>query len=189
MWVSYKKLQKVRNEKIIPFLSGNVLELWCGSWFIPNFLKTNNKSNTYTGVDFREDIILKLSNDFPVYNFLQYDLDEVLEIQNEFFDTVISIAVIEHIYNQKNFFLSATNNLKINWHLVITTPSNFGNDLIYPLICKLWMRKWKWVLSDHITIFNKERFEVAAKDFWMEIIHFEFFEFFCNQLVILKKIR
>lgn len=77
-----------------------------------------------------------------------------------------------------------------NWgKLVITTPSNFGNDIIYPLMCKFRLRNWNGVLSDHITIYNKDRFMVVEKDFWLKIEHFGYFEFFCNQLIVYKKMK
>ncbi len=188
-YLSSESLENIRNNKITNFLCGNILELWCGQWFIPNYLIKKWAKNNYTGLDSNGDIINTLSGNFTTYKFIQHDLDESVNLGNVIFDTVISIAVIEHIYNQKNFLLTATKNLKIGWRLVITTPSNFGNDLIYPLMCKLGLRKGKWVLDDHITIYNKDRFLVAGSDFGLEIEHFEFFEFFCNQLIIFKKIK
>jgi len=186
---SPRRLEKVRNNKVIPYLYGNILELWCGLWSIANYLNTQGVKNNYTGVDFNKKIIDALSTNFPSLKFIQHDLDELLYLENITFDTVVSIAVIEHIYNQKKFLLTATRNLKMGWRLIITTPSNFWNDLIYPIICKLGMREGKWVLTDHITIYNRDRFLVAANDFGLELEHFEHFEFFCNQLAVFKKIK
>lgn len=188
-YLSIQNLSNIRNKKIINLLKWNILELWCGWWFVPNYLKNENKKNRYTWVDFREKIISDLIIAFPWYNFIHHDLDDILNFTNEEFDTVIAIAVIEHIYNQKNFLKTATKKLKIGGKLIITTPSNFGNDIIYPLMCKMWIRWGKWVLNDHITIYNKDRFEVVANDFGLELEHYEFFEFFCNQLVIFKKMK
>lgn len=186
--LSSANLTKIRNKKIIQFFDWNILELWCGWWFIPNYLREKWYNNKYTGIDFMEKAIEKLSTDFPSYSFINHDLDEFLEL-NFKFDTIITTAVIEHIYNQKNFFFTAVKNLKIGGRIIITTPSNFGNDIIYPLMCKLGIRNWKWVLADHITIYNKDRFLVAAHDFWLELEKFEFFEFFCNQLIVFKKTK
>lgn len=189
-FLSSERLQKIRNNKIVKLLNWEILELWCGSWFIPGVLQDNNNNkhaNNYVWVDFRKDIIDNLKEKFPQYKFIHHDLDEILENAHWLFDTIISIAVIEHIYNQKNFFLTAVKNLKQGWKLIITTPTNFGNDIIYPLLCKMRIRKWNGVLSDHITIYNQERFKVAAKDFWFKIKQFKHFEFYCNQLIILEK--
>lgn len=185
--LSWKNLQNIRNQEIINFLSGDILELGCWEGFIPEFLKNKYKNNNYLGVDFRLDTINKLTDEFPKYHFIQHDLDEVLDLSWQEFDTVISTAVIEHIYNQKNFFITATKALKKWGKLIITTPSNFWNDIIYPLMCKFGYRWGNGVLSDHITIYNKDRFMVAANDFWLEIESFKFFEFFCNQVVIFRK--
>lgn len=185
--LSWKNLQNLRNNEIINFLRGDVLELGCWEGFIPEFLNKKNKNNNYYGIDYREDTIKNLTTKYPEYHFIKHDLDEVLDFWRQEFDTVVSTAVIEHIYNQKNFFITATRALKKWGKLVITTPSNFGNDIIYPLMCKLWYRWGNGVLSDHITIYNKDRFMVAANDFWLEIESFKFFEFFCNQVVIFNK--
>lgn len=186
--LSWKNLEAIRNNKIINFIKWNTLELWCGKGFIADYLEKMGMKNNYTGLDCDKNLVQLLSKKFPIYNFFYHDLDETVKIEWELFDTVISIAVIEHIYNQKNFFLTATNNLKSGWKLIITTPTNFGNDIVYPLMCKVGFRKWIWALSDHVTIYNRDRLRVVENDFWLKIEHFEFFEFFCNQLVVFKKI-
>lgn len=183
--LSAEKLRYIRNAKIKKWLSWDILELWCWEGFIPNFLKENNSNQEYVGIDFQD--IKNISTKFPQFLFIQHDLDENIILKKKF-DTIISSAVIEHIYNQKNFFKTATENLKPNGKLVITTPTVFGNDIVYPILCKMGFRKWNWVLSDHITIYNKDRFNVVAQDFNLKVEHFEHFEFFCNQLIVFKKI-
>lgn len=99
---SIKNLQKIRNNKIVKFFDWDILELGCGTGFIPKYLAKNHYKNNYTGIDIDKKNVEYLSNTFPKYNFLYHDLDEVLDLQKQF-DTIISSAVIEHIYNQKNF--------------------------------------------------------------------------------------
>ncbi len=187
-YLSRDNLEKIRNEKIFNFLHWDILELWCGEGRVCDYLYVREIENSYTGIDFEERNIKKLKAKYPQYAFLLHDLDEQVDLGDKKFDFVVSTAVIEHIYNQKNFILTATKNLKIGGKLILTTPSVFGNDVIYPLICKLGFRKWKWILSDHIVIYNKDRFEVIADNFNLKIIHFEYFELHCNQLIIYEKL-
>lgn len=187
-YLSSWNLEIIRNNKITGLLEGDILELGCWAGKIPAYLSKRGSDVQYTWINHSKDGVESLKTKFPEYSFLNHDLDYVFTLpENKKVDTVVAVAVIEHIYNQKNFFITAVENLKPGWKIIITTPTNFGNDIIYPLMCKFWLRKWIGVLMDHITIYNKDRFLVVANDFNLEIEHFEKFELFCNQIIIFRK--
>ena len=76
--------------------------------------------------------------------------------------------------------------MKPGGRLVITTPTNFGNDVVHRAGSLIGLFS-KVARDDHISIFNRKRFEVFANECGLEVELYRFFQFGCNQLVILQK--
>ena len=118
-------LQKQRLKAAKPYLKGkDILDLGCGESHIIPLLSPNQK---YTGVDFNLNTITHLQSRYPELTFLCNDIDdENLDFKNSF-DTVIMLAILEHLANPDLPIKTLFKYLKPNGQIVVTTPTRFGN--------------------------------------------------------------
>ncbi len=96
------------------------------------------------------------------------------------------LAVIEHLFNLKHIGLELACALRPGGILIITSPTNFGNDIIHRIGCKFGLFS-RAAENDHICIFNQKRFEIFAIEVGLVLIKYQLFQLGCNQLVILEK--
>jgi SAM-dependent methyltransferase len=103
----------------------------------------------------------------------------------ERFDTVLMVAFIEHVYNQKRLFTEVLRHLQPDGRIVITTPTPRGDRIhCWGTSLSLFAQAAK---DDHPIIFSKQRFRVFAKHFGLEIEAYRRFQLGCNQLVVLRR--
>lgn len=181
-------LRQARINVVKPYTNGRVLDIGCGicTQYILQFPKVTN----YVGVELRSEVVKKLKKEFPNYDFYQRNIDEErLQINDyypEQFNTILLTAVIEHVFNLKHLMKECVKHLKPGGRVIITTPTLFGNDIVYELGARVGLFNKKSA-DDHIVIFNKKRFHVLANEVGLEVEVFKWFELGCNQLVVLKK--
>jgi SAM-dependent methyltransferase len=174
-----------RHKMIKPYLKGRVLDIGCGNAVI--LQAHHNKIERYVGVEFSPAEVEDLAERFPEATFISRDLDlKPLEL-DERFDVILLIAVIEHIWNQKFLFDQIVNLLSPIGKIVVTTPTPFGNDIVHPFGAAMSFFAQSAV-DDHIVIYNRRRFRNLAREFDLKIELYKTFQFFCNQLAVLKKV-
>jgi 2-polyprenyl-3-methyl-5-hydroxy-6-metoxy-1,4-benzoquinol methylase len=117
-------IQKARLREIQPFLSGRILDLGCG---FGGLIPLLSSGQDYAGVDISSDIIYKMLHTHPKKLFVVCDLDHEDLHLNQYFDTVVMSALIEHIADPDQLIRSIKRHLKKNGKLVLTTPTPFGN--------------------------------------------------------------
>ena len=172
-----------RAKIVLPYIKGSILDLGCGNALPLQFAK--EKIDIYYGVEHRQKKVDELSRKFPEHKFFARDLD-VDELSFDMkFDTILVIAVIEHILNQKHFITQILRNAKPNAKIVITTPTPFG-DYIHKIGSRLGLFA-KSAVHRHIIIFSPERLRMLANYFNMNVEQHRKFQFGCNQLGILAK--
>lgn len=176
-------IRDVRMNKIRPYVRGDVLDVGCGRATI--WEKFGDRIDTYVGVDRNSRLVEELKGKFPDADFRAMDLDEGRLGFDKKFDTILMIAIIEHVFNQKHLFREVIRHLKPGGSIVVTTPTPFGNDIIHHLGTVIGLFA-KTAADDHIVIYNKKRFEIVAKEFDLRLERYESFAFGCNQLAILK---
>lgn len=167
-----------------PYIKGSVLDIGCGQGRI--FEQYHLLMHRYYGVEFHPQHVEKLSIRFPDAFFVAHNLDEKPIHINEQFDTILILAVVEHIWNQKTFFEGMVNHLKPTGRMVITTPTPFGNDCIHAAGSRVGLFAQSASI-DHIVIYNKNRFQILADEFNLHILKYKRFQCFCNQMVVLTK--
>ena len=87
-------LTQQRMKAIAPFLRGDVLDLACGFGKVIPLLKPGQD---YLGVEGSPSFIQTLTNLYPGYRFIVRDLDlDELNLDRPF-DTILLVAVIEHL--------------------------------------------------------------------------------------------
>lgn len=124
-WLS-QYLADRRTRQILPYLSGSILDIGCG--YNPLCKYMQDRSN-YAGVEREAHIVTWLKVQFPDVPFYQCDLNrEPLEIPGQY-DTIVMMAVIEHLKDPEQVLSQLPRYLKPGGKLVLTTPTPIGNWL------------------------------------------------------------
>jgi SAM-dependent methyltransferase len=177
-------LADTRTKKIMPYVKGAVLDLGCGR-LAPVTQRCAASIESYYGVERDPDFVENLKKKFPEHSFFAMDLDDDSFDFDIDFDTILLIAVIEHVFNQKHLACQLVKKLKAGGRLIVTTPTPLG-DWIHRVGSKFGLFA-KSADDHHIVIYNKRRFQVLAKCAGLRIEKYKTFQFGCNQLVILTR--
>lgn len=106
-------------EHVSQLINGNVLEIGCGTGRGVAVLA--DKVSAYTGVDKNEELMNKLSLEYPSFKFIDMFLPPLKDIPSNTYDFVITFQVIEHIENDDYFLKEAARVLKPGGKLYLTT--------------------------------------------------------------------
>jgi 2-polyprenyl-3-methyl-5-hydroxy-6-metoxy-1,4-benzoquinol methylase len=162
-----------------PYIKGDVLDLGCGSAYILPWLKPEQG---YVGVEMRFPIFQRLRKAYPNHEFLQFDLDHgYLELAHRF-DTILLLAVIEHLIHPENILRQIPFLLRKNGYLVVTTPTPSGN-YFHNLGAKLGFLSNE-AANEHHSIYNQASFVSLIESNAISLVHFEKFLLGCNQLFV-----
>ena len=177
-------IAKWRHRVIEPYVRGNVLDVGCGNALILE--QHAPEIRQYCGIERNAGTVSRLRNKYPEATFLQHDLDsDVLDVDMKF-DCVLMIALIEHLFNHKFVMEGIAAALVPGGKVVITTPTPFGNDVVLRLGAVFGLFA-KSAVDDHIVIYNRHRFKILANAIGLKVNRYEYFQLFCNQLVVLEK--
>lgn len=182
-------LSKARSKKIIPFLKGNVLDIGCGQ--AANYRLSKELDlpiQSYTGIEYDPKRIKSLKIEFPEAKFFAVDLDKEEIPKEKQYDTILLLAVVEHIFNLKFLFEQIYDLLEDGGVVVITTPSPFGNDFVHKIGTMLGLFDKEGGQEDHIVIFNKKRLQILANEVGLVVDKYQRFQLGCNQLAVFKKV-
>lgn len=172
-------LQKQRFQAIQPYLIGNILDLGCGHAEMTQLL---NEAQSYIGIEEDANLISWLEENFPNRKFYQRDLDhDDLDIPGQF-DTILMVALIEHLRNPERLLAQIPDHLKNEGRLVITTPTPFG-DRIHRIGARLGFFSMIAV-RDHEIIYTKTRLQSLLEKNGFTIIHNRSFLIGGNQLFV-----
>lgn len=109
-----------------PFIEGRILDVGCG---ILISKIDHRRFSEYVGIDRHPEIIAWLENNFPDQRFIQQDFEEHLLPDIGTFDTILLLAVIEHLSDPNLFLSQLPSLLTPNGKVVITTPTPLGIQL------------------------------------------------------------
>ncbi len=172
-------LQKQRYKMVIPYLKGDVLDLGCGLATVSEFLEPDQR---YVGVEVSAPWMDYLRSHRPQYDFYQRDFDiEQLNLDQKF-DTILLIAVIEHLEKPGFLLKQLPGLLKPAGKVVITTPSPLG-DRIHQIGAKIGLFS-KEAQHEHETIFTLASLQSIAIDNGLELTQARKFLLGGNQLFI-----
>jgi SAM-dependent methyltransferase len=177
-------IRKQRTAMVTPFIAGDVLEIGCND--AATLRRPNPKLRRYVGTDIDEDALARARAKHPDREFIKNDIEsEPLGFKEEF-DTVLMVALIEHILNQRHLLEECHKALRPNGALVITTPTPFGNDIVHRNGAKLGLFH-KSVADHHVVIYDKRRLQAAGALVGFTLAKHTYFQLRCNQLAILRK--
>ncbi len=181
MGILTKYLERKREKIVKPFIKGTILDLGCGPATAINYPEVKK----YYGVELKENDVKKLKNKFPKGIFYSKNLEKDKITLPKKADVILMIAFIEHLNNYENSITQAINNLKHQGKIIITTPTKFGN-FIHFIGASIGLFS-KEARDNHKTILSKRDFIKLAEKYNLHLIKYRRFEFFCNQLVVLRK--
>lgn len=166
-------LRKQRIKTASPFIQGKVLDYGCGVGALLEICRPGY----YLGIDIDEESLDIARKKYPALrfekNFPMYDC----------FDTIVLLAVIEHIKNPEAFLRKIKHILMPNGRIVITTP--------HPLIGKLYSLGAKIDLfsmkasKEHEQLINHQNMHRIATQSGFVIHKYKRFLLGLNQLFIL----
>jgi len=102
-------LERHRYEIISPYIQGDILDFGCGYAKITPWL---NLEQSYVGIESQEIIYQWLIKNRKGYKFYRFDLDYDVVTINQRFNTILLLAVIEHLENPSNILNQIHNLIK-----------------------------------------------------------------------------
>lgn len=178
-----------RNELVIPWLKGDVLDIGCGSGYLAHFA---SKEQRYVGVDINEERIsllkrenMNCSNREFWYADVDKDTTPDLPFLNSAFDTIVLLAVIEHLRNPESLLSLLHRLLKNKGLLLITTPTSVG-DKISRLISMIDLGT-RALPYPHMRIYNRSSLTALVEQSGFQVSIYRKFELGMNQLLICSK--
>ncbi|RJQ28484.1 MAG: class I SAM-dependent methyltransferase [Peptococcaceae bacterium] len=128
--MEYRYLMRKRHQAAAPWVRGKVLDIGCGTGFAVSCYGLPPEQ--YVGVDYNPVAVEKLRQTLPGYRFYCLDIDRrpLTPLYHELFDTVLMLAVIEHLDNPGLVLHECGRLLAEGGYLVLSTPSRLGNILL-----------------------------------------------------------
>lgn len=173
-------LMRRRNELVSRYVRGDVLDIGCGLGTIISFLDAGQR---YVGIEISQEFVAYLSQRFPQRRFYNCNLDEEpLELGDEGFDTVLLVAVIEHLAHPEKALAEVQKYLRPGGYLIITTPTLWGQR-IHRLGARLGLFH-PHAAAGHVQAYNYTAVRDLVCRVGLEIVEHRRFELGFNQLFV-----
>jgi len=166
-----------RFQAAVPYLKGKILDYGCGS----GGLAAHVSEKDYVGVDVDEHSLFLAQKRFPAHRFVSSN-----SVLDDKFDTVVSLAVIEHCSNAVQFLKTLASYLDNTVApIVLTTPHPYVN-LIHNVGSAIGLFS-KHANEEHETLLNRTSLDSIAQQAGLKIVVYNRFLLGANQIVVLKK--
>jgi 2-polyprenyl-3-methyl-5-hydroxy-6-metoxy-1,4-benzoquinol methylase len=172
-------LTRQRFKAVFPYIRGDILDVGCGYGLLVPLLPPGT---TYVGVDSGPEILQYLRRTYPGHEFYQLDLDKDVFQLGQCFDTILMLAVIEHLAQPQKVLCQVVEHLKPDGRLLLTTPSPFG-DQIHRIGARVGLFS-QFAADDHETIFNQASLQKLLENCGIQIDSYRRFLYGGNQLFV-----
>lgn len=175
-------LRRRRNELVSRYIRGDVLDIGCGLGTIIPFLGGQQQ---YVGIEISQEFVAYLSPRFPQQRFYNCNVDEEpLELGDERFDTVLLVAVIEHLAHPEKVLAEIRKVLRPGGSLIITTPTLWGQR-IHHLGARLGLFH-PHAAAEHVRAYDCATMRDLVNRVGLDIVEYRRFELGFNQLFICR---
>lgn len=168
-------LRKKRFEVAFPYLKGRVLDFGCGSGALAALVHADQ----YLGVEIDSVLLQHASSRFPKHRF-------ALELpgSSDKFDTIISLAVIEHVSDPAQFLrtLAAYLNDTPASRIVVTTPHP-AVEWIHDAGAAIGLFS-KHASEEHEDLLDHTKLEMAGHQAGLRLVSYRRFLFGANQIAV-----
>jgi 2-polyprenyl-3-methyl-5-hydroxy-6-metoxy-1,4-benzoquinol methylase len=175
-------LLRQRLAAVKPYLRGAVLDLGCGGGELVACLRPDQ---TYTGVDWRAETVRQLQARYPAHMFHRRDFDTEPLALAERFDTVVLLAVIEHLRQPEHLFGQLAQVMTADGRAVMTSPSGWGNGL-HAVGARLGLFS-RAAADEHHIIFSRERLSRMVEPHGLALAGYRRFLLGGNQLFVCRR--
>ena len=175
-------LNRQRYRQALPYIQGSVLDIGCG---YANLLAYLPRDVVYVGVDGGPNVYRWLLKNRPNWEFHRVDLDKDTLALGRKFDTVVMLAVIEHLTEPQRALCQIIAHLNLGGRLIITTPSPMGN-FIHSLGARVGLFS-QYAADDHEIIFTRDSLQTLLENCGLRIERYQRFLFSGNQIFICFK--
>jgi 2-polyprenyl-3-methyl-5-hydroxy-6-metoxy-1,4-benzoquinol methylase len=172
-------LSKWRNRKVRPYVGSRVLDVGCG---VGRIIEHLPPSAVYVGVDSCEPHIEMLRERYPEHDFYTWDLNQGLPALPQRFDTVLILAVLEHIKDAEGLLEECHRHMEPGGRCVITIPTPFG-EKVHAFLERLSLVNPE-VEEAHVKVYRLQDLERIAKEAGCEVIKHKRFQLGCNRLFV-----
>jgi len=178
-------LRRQRNAVVAPYIRGDVLDIGCGYGSAIPFVAPHGR---YVGVELHVDLVTWLRQTFPEHEFHQRDIErEPLALGEARFDTVLIVAVIEHLVRPAWVLTQVHGHLRPGGRLIVTTPTPLGEAIHrwgthIGLFCED-------AVEDHKRFYDRQAMEVLLSTCGFHIADYRRFQLGANQLFVAKRVE
>jgi len=174
-------LQEKRVQTVSPYINGTILDIGCGFSIVPLKIKS---AQSYTGIDKNKKALARCMKKFERCNFIVQDFESDDINLGYKFDTILMLAVFEHLHNPISALNQITRHLAPKGKLIITTPTPIGG-IIHTIgsFGGLFSRK---AVFEHEKLYNRKNLTNILETQGYKIEHYSRFAFLLNQLFIAK---
>ncbi len=168
-------LQRQRLNAARPFLKGRVLDIGCGNGALTEFCLPES----YYGYDYDAATLAVARATHPKFRFEQ-DFPN-----NELFDTVVGLAIIEHLPRPAEDMRKWASFLDQNGSLVLTTPHP-SLEWAHEFGSRIGLFS-AGAAEEHEQLINRKLMEGLAEEAGLVVGTYRRFLFGANQLFVLKR--
>jgi 2-polyprenyl-3-methyl-5-hydroxy-6-metoxy-1,4-benzoquinol methylase len=168
-------LQRARIRAALPYISGDVLDIGCGNGALAAFVPPER----YCGYDRAADAISMAVRQHPRHAFSD------TPPRRATFDTVVALAVIEHMNDPIAALREWTNYVRNGGHVVITTPHK-SFRLAHEAGSAVGLFSHD-AAEEHETMFDRGMLMRLATDVGLEFLLYRRFLFGGNQLCVMTR--
>lgn len=176
-------LERIRMNAVRGYIFGDLLDIGCGYGSVVRTFAP--KPENYTGVDHNPIVVNWLQKQYPGYAFLSLDLDSQTIPTQRKFDTVLMIAVLEHLAQPDRLVSSLPDLLNPAGKVVLTTPTPLGGR-VHALGggMGIFSREAK---DDHKGFYSRGSLEELFLSADMKLINYHLFMAGMNQVAVFQR--
>ncbi|MBB3396885.1 trans-aconitate methyltransferase [Rhizobium sp. BK060] len=156
-------------------MNGKVLDIGCGSGVLASFVAPEK----YVGFDRDEGSIESARQSHPKHRFMKEFPD------GESFDTIVALALIEHLPNPKEELARWASALVQGGKIVVTTPHKAFRT-VHDIGAKIGIFSAD-AADEHEEMFDRSSLVALAESVGLKVAVYERFLFGANQLCVISK--
>ena len=171
-------LRRARFKAARPFLAGNILDFGCGSGTLARYIPPAN----YVGIDIDSSSLGSARRRYPLHFFAS-----ALDNSDRKFDTIVSLAVIEHVPDPVDFLQRLASHLgnSPDAKIIITTPHP-SVDWVHHYGAAIGLFS-KHASEEHEDLLDEQTLRVTGAKASLEMISYSRFLLGANQLAVFMR--